>query len=71
MFLLIILCATTTKGLRQKDLTHCGAQTVSWPKVEATLLVHGILKAWQLRQSWPVVVKRVIAETVIRAEEVK
>lgn len=57
------------KGLRQKDLTHCGAQTVSRPKVEATLLVHGVLKAQQLRQSWPIVVKRVIAETVVSAEE--
>lgn len=57
------------KGLRQKDLTHCGAQTVSRPKVEATLLVHGVLKARQLRQSWPIVVKRVIAETVVSAEE--
>lgn len=57
------------KGLRQKDLTHCGAQTISWPKVEATLLIHGILKARQLRQSWPIVVKRVITETVISAEK--
>lgn len=58
------------KGTRQTDLTHCGAQTVSRSKVKATLLVHRILKAWQLRQSWPVVVERVIAETVIRAEKV-
>lgn len=49
--------------------THCSTQTVSWSKVEATLLVHGILKPWQLRQSWPIMVKRVIPKTVVCAEE--
>lgn len=52
-------------------MTHCGAQTESRPKVEAALLVHGVLKAWQLRQSWPIVVERVIAQTVVSAEEAK
>lgn len=49
--------------------TYDGAETVSWSKVEAALLVHGVLEARQLRLSRPVVVERVVTETVVRAAD--
>lgn len=49
--------------------TYCSTETVSWSKVKATLLVHGVLKSWQLRQSWPIMIEWVITETVICTEE--
>lgn len=49
--------------------TYDGTETVSRSKVEAALLVHGVLEAWQLRLSRPVVVERVVTETVVRAAD--
>lgn len=55
---------------RQKDRrTYCSTETVSWSKVEATLLIHGVLKPRQLRQSRPIMVEWVVTKTVISTEE--
>lgn len=41
------------------------AHRVAHAEVKATLLIHGVVQTRQLRQRWPVVVKGVVAETVV------
>lgn len=48
-----------------EEQTYHSAEAVSRPVVEAALLVHGVLKARQLRLSWPVVAEWVITEAVV------
>jgi hypothetical protein len=45
--------------------THRSAHHVTQAKVKATLLVHGIVKPWELRQCWPVVGEGIIPQAVI------
>lgn len=45
--------------------THSCAHHVAQTKIKAALLVHGVLDSWQLRKGRPVMVKRIIAQTII------
>lgn len=45
--------------------THRSAHHVAQAKVESTLLVHGIVQPWELRQSRPVVGEGIVTQAVI------
>lgn len=47
--------------------THRGAHHVAQAKVEAALLVHGIVQPWELGQGRPVMGEGVITQAVIGA----
>lgn len=45
--------------------THRSAHHVAQAKVESTLLVHGIVQPWELRQSRPVMGEGIVTQAVI------
>lgn len=56
-------------GTSSSACTHRSADLVADSKVEATLLVHRVVDAGELRQLWPVVFEGVVQETVVGAVE--
>lgn len=55
------------QGKKANVKTYGVTSSVSWTKVKAALLLHGVLKAWQKGRDWPVGAERVISETVVCA----
>lgn len=48
-------------------MSYRGAHGVAYTKVEAALLVHGVVQTRELRQRRPVVVEGVVTQTVVGA----
>lgn len=48
-------------------ISYRSAHGVTHAEVKATLFIHGVVQTRKLRQRWPVVVERVVAETVVGA----
>lgn len=51
----------------QWAVTHRSAHHVAHAEVKAALFIHRVMQTGQLRQSRPLMIERVITETVIRA----
>lgn len=47
--------------------TYSSAHLIAHTKVESTLLIHGVIDSREFRELGPLVFKRIIQQTVVRA----